>query len=74
MEESVLFVQKCQKQGIPYVLMDSDLPGENSLAYIGPNQNASGSLAAHLISYLVEKDDSILIVNISRSWTISTTC
>ncbi|MBO9154506.1 substrate-binding domain-containing protein [Chitinophaga sp. GCM10012297] len=66
MDESVLFVQKCQKLGIPYVLMDSDLPGENSLAYIGPNQNASGSLAAHLISYLVEKDDSILIVNISK--------
>lgn len=66
MEESVGFVKKCQKQNIPYVLMDSDLPGGGSLAYIGPDLNASGSLAAHLISYLIGKDDSILIVNISR--------
>ncbi|GEP96897.1 LacI family DNA-binding transcriptional regulator [Chitinophaga cymbidii] len=66
MEESVVFVQKCIKQHIPYVLMDSDLPVEGSLAYIGPNQQASGHLSAHLISYLIEKNDSILIVNISK--------
>lgn len=65
-EQSVAFAQKCQKAGIPYVLIDSDLPVEGSLAYIGPNLNASGNLAAHLISYLIGKDDQILIVNISR--------
>lgn len=65
-EESVAFVQKCQKQHIPYVLIDSDLPGVNSLAYIGPDLNASGGLAAHLVSYLIGKNDSILIVNISK--------
>ncbi len=65
-EESVSFVQKCQKQNIPYVLMDSDLPVEGSLAYIGPQLNASGNLSAHLISYLIGKNDSILIVNISK--------
>ena len=65
-EESVAFVQKCKKQNIPYVLIDSDLPVEGSLAYIGPNLNASGNLAAHLISYLIGKTDKILIVNIAR--------
>lgn len=65
-EESVSFVQKCRQQEIPYVLIDSDLPVDGSLAYIGPNLNASGNLAAHLISYLVGKEDKILIVNISR--------
>lgn len=66
MEESIAFVQKCQQQNIPYVLMDSDLPDVNSLAYIGPNLQASGGLAAHLVSYLIGKEDTILIVNISK--------
>ncbi len=66
MDESIAFVQKCRQQHIPYVLMDSDLPGTDSLAYIGPNLQASGGLAAHLVSYLIGKDDSILIVNISK--------
>ncbi|MGX5816714.1 LacI family DNA-binding transcriptional regulator [Chitinophaga lutea] len=65
-DESLAFGQKLEKQGIPYVLMDSDLPGVDSLAYVGPDLAASGRLAAHLVSYLIGKDDSILIVNISR--------
>jgi LacI family transcriptional regulator len=65
-EESVDFAKKCRKLNIPYVLIDSDLPVEGSLAYIGPNLNASGNLAAHLISYLIGENDRILIVNISK--------
>lgn len=65
-EESVLFTEKCKELGIPYVLMDSDLPNAGSLSYIGPNLYQSGYLVAHLIHYLVEANAKILLVNISK--------
>jgi LacI family transcriptional regulator len=66
MEESVDFVEACDEQGIPYVFMDSDIPGRNNLSYIGPDLYQSGFLAAHLISYLLHENDRVLIVNISK--------
>jgi LacI family transcriptional regulator len=65
-EESVHFTDKCRQLNIPYVLIDSDLPNEGSLSYFGPNLYHSGYLAAHLVSYLIEKGEKILLVNISR--------
>ena len=65
-KESIVFVKACHKAGIPYVLINSDLPEENSLSYIGPDLFASGQLGAHLINYLVGSGDKILIVNISK--------
>lgn len=65
-EESVKFTDKCMDLGIPYVLIDSDLPNGGSLSYIGPNLYHSGYLAAHLVNYLIKNGDKILIVNISR--------
>lgn len=65
-EESVSFAEKCKELNIPYVLIDSDLPNQGSLSYIGPNLYHSGYLGAHLVSYLINGDEKILIVNISR--------
>ena len=65
-EESVNFTNKCRELNIPYVLIDSDLPNKGSLSYIGPNLYHSGYLGAHLVSYLLNGKDKILIVNISR--------
>ena len=65
-KESIVFVKACHKAGIPYVLINSDLPEENSLSYIGPDLFASGQLGAHLINYLVGSGEKILIVNISK--------
>jgi LacI family transcriptional regulator len=65
-EESVSFTKTCKKLKIPYVLIDSDLPNQESLSYIGPNLFHSGYLGAHLISYLVKPEDKVLIVNISK--------
>jgi LacI family transcriptional regulator len=64
-EESVTFTHKCIELNIPYVLIDSDLPNNGSLSYIGPNLYHSGYLGAHLVSYLIKESDQILIVNIS---------
>lgn len=66
MEESSHFADQCKKMRIPYVFINSDIPGHNSLCYIGPDLHHSGSLGAHLMSYLVSGSDKVLIVNISK--------
>lgn len=65
-EESIKFTKKCTELKIPYVLIDSDLPSDGRLSYIGPNLYHSGYLAAHLISYLTTEKDNILLINISK--------
>lgn len=65
-EESIKFTQSCQKLGIPCVYINSDIPNQDTLCYIGPNLYHSGYLSAHLVSYLLGKKDKILLVNISK--------
>ncbi len=65
-EEARDLASKCLEKKIPYVFINSDIPNQQSLCYIGPNLYASGYLAANLSSYLVEGDQQILIVNISK--------
>lgn len=66
MKESEKFADECKKLMIPYIFINSDIPGHDSLCYIGPDLFHSGSLGAHLMHYLVAEGDEILIVNISR--------
>lgn len=65
-EESKEFIEACQKRGIPYVFINSDVPGANCLSYIGPDLYHSGYLGAHLVNYLIGAQDKILLVNISK--------
>lgn len=65
-EESIAFIRECGELGIPYVFINSDIPGQGSLCYIGPDLYRSGYLAGNLASYLVGEDDEVLVVNISR--------
>lgn len=65
-EESRLFADACSAKNIPCVFINSDIPGQKSLCYIGPDLHHSGSLGAHLIHYLVSAQDQVLIVNISK--------
>lgn len=65
-EESNQFMQQCREHSIPVVFINSDLPGQSGLAYVGPDLYQSGYLSAHLISYLVRPADSILMLHITR--------
>jgi len=65
-DEASKFADDCKNKHIPYVFINSDIPDRSGLCYIGPDLFRSGSLGAHLISYLVNKNDKILIVNISK--------
>ncbi|MBS1632968.1 MAG: substrate-binding domain-containing protein [Bacteroidetes bacterium] len=64
-EESVNFTNRCRILNIPYVFIDSDIPDQPSLSYIGQNVFYTGYLAANLSNYLVKKNDKVLIVHIS---------
>ena len=64
--ESIRFINVLQERSIPFVFVDSDIPGYNSLTYIGPDLYHSGYVVAHLVSYLVKEGSKILIVNIAK--------
>ncbi|HRP31285.1 MAG TPA: LacI family DNA-binding transcriptional regulator [Agriterribacter sp.] len=65
-DESVAFTNQCKKLKIPYVFIDSDIPDQPSLAYIGSDLFHSGYLGADLSRHLIGKKDKILIINISK--------
>lgn len=65
-EESLAFSKLCNLKKIPQVFINSDIPNESRLSYIGPDLFQSGHLSAHMVNYLVKEDDKILIVNISK--------
>ena len=46
--------------------LNSDIPDQKSLCYIGPDLYRSGYLAGNLISYLVDDRNDILIVNVTK--------
>jgi LacI family transcriptional regulator len=64
-EESIVFAQKVYELGIPLAFINSDLPNQNNLTYIGPDLYQSGRLAAQLLSLTMQQQDKVLTVNIS---------
>ena len=65
-EECLAFSKLCKDAKIPQVFINSDLPTDSRLSYIGPDLFQSGHLSAHMINYLVVDGDKILVVNISK--------
>ncbi len=65
--EAELFVAKCHKKGIPFVFIDSNLPDQPSLSYIGPPLFQSGYLAGRLCTYALKENSTLLMVNITKA-------
>lgn len=65
-KESKVFIEKLKEKGIPYVFIDSDMPEQKSLCYIGPDVKRSAYIAAKLLLSLVGKTDDILILNMVK--------
>jgi LacI family transcriptional regulator len=65
-EESRQFVQACHKQKIPFTFIDSDIPGQDKLCYIGPHLFQSGYVGARLLTYRLKENHKVLVVNISK--------
>jgi LacI family transcriptional regulator len=64
-EESTAMVKRINELNIPLVFINSDLPKQPSLTYIGPELYQSGRLAAQLTSLSIAHEDEIMIINIS---------
>jgi LacI family transcriptional regulator len=64
--ESITFTNACRKLDIPYVFINSDIPNQESLCYIGPNLFQSGYLGGHLINYAIGEKSKVLVINVSK--------
>ncbi|WP_345026285.1 LacI family DNA-binding transcriptional regulator [Ravibacter arvi] len=65
-EESIQLLGFCREKQIPAVLMNSDIPGQQRLCYIGPELFDSGYLAAQLTDYCLKPGQKVMVVNIAR--------
>ena len=65
-EEAIQFTNSCKALKIPYVFINSDIPAQESLSYIGPELYKSGYLAASLAGYSKTESGKILVVNIAK--------
>lgn len=66
LQESLVFVKKLKERGIPYVFIDSDIPDQKSLSYIGPDVKQSAYIAARLLNSVVQENDAVLILNMVK--------
>lgn len=66
LNESTEFTNACHKQNIPFVFINSDIPDQPSLCYIGPDLYQSGYLGGQLVDYSISDKAKILVVNISK--------
>ncbi len=66
-EEAERFTTACQEARLPYVFIDSNLPDQSSLSYIGPPLFQSGYLAGKLSTYALRETSNLLVVNIATA-------
>lgn len=66
MDESKKLLRFCDKESIPHVLINADIPEIDSKTYIGPELFHSGFLAAQLVNYCTNSGAPVLLVNIAK--------
>ncbi|MGL5111524.1 MAG: substrate-binding domain-containing protein [Flavobacterium sp.] len=66
-EESVSFLTKYKKSETPIVMIDSNIPEIEGVAYIGQDSYQSGYLGGKLVSIGLKKEANVLILNIHRN-------
>ncbi|MCF2491710.1 LacI family DNA-binding transcriptional regulator [Dyadobacter chenhuakuii] len=65
-EEAREFAAECTKLKIPFAFIDSDIPDQDNLTYIGPHLFQSGYVGAKLLTYRLKENHKVLVVNISK--------
>ncbi|HEY8916569.1 MAG TPA: LacI family DNA-binding transcriptional regulator [Chitinophaga sp.] len=65
-DPAIQLTEHSKKAGIPYVLINTDIPGYDAMCYIGPESFHSGYLAAQLVHYCTARDKKIVIAKIAR--------
>lgn len=68
LQESRLLADRLDACGIPCVFIDADLPGAQSLSYIGPELSSSAFIAGRLLNSVLPGCCDILIVNMVKGY------
>lgn len=66
-KEASEFCKDLQRNNIPFVFIDTNIPESDCLSFIGEDAFKSGRVAAGLIDLIAPKDKDILIVNIAKN-------
>jgi LacI family transcriptional regulator len=65
-DEAIQFAAACRARRLPYVLIDSNIPNQEGVCYIGPHLFRSGYLSAQLMNFTLRAKSEILVVNIAK--------
>ena len=65
-DETKKFLPELEKANIPYLFINTELKGVNDISYLGQNAKKSGSLAAKMMSILLDDSDEILIIKVRK--------
>ena len=68
---SLAFFKKCDEENIPVIFVDSTLKGVGVKSYFGQNALQSGCLAAKLMSYGLQENSKVLILNMANKMAIT---
>lgn len=65
--DAEVFSEQLTERKIPFVYINSDVPGQKSLSYIGPHLYQSGFLGGQLADFISKESSTCLIVHISKT-------
>lgn len=68
-QESRELLARTQALEVPNVMINTMIPNDSSLCYIGQDSFQSGKLAARLLNYSLQDGQSVLILNLDKSTT-----
>lgn len=68
LQESKLFAEKLSQKNIPCVFIDADIPGGQSLSYIGPDVKQSAYIAGRLLNSVLPEKTEILMLNMVKGF------
>lgn len=62
--EGLKFIQECHKLNIPVAIINTQIPTNKALCYIGQDSYQSGIIAARLINFGIKKKATALLLNL----------
>ncbi len=65
-KESLQIVSQLRERKIPFVFIDSEIPDQGQLAYVGQNSFQCGYLSARLLSFIAEPSGNLFVIHFAK--------
>ncbi len=65
-KESLNFIAGLKEKNIPFCLLDSNIPDQGQLAYIGQNSFQCGMLSAKLLSIVTDHKENLMVIHYAK--------